>query len=145
MSIIIIYPHNTSKNPDIYYFRRTQKNLFVIIIYWTFSDVNLILHLIHFVMQPLLHMKFIYPLLGRKYVSIYWIMMPLPSHIFLMQLQTYQPVINFWHRIRRIFGSYLLMKKYPFQKKGYLINWSSIRLNIENTRSRSSYVEGLHN
>ena len=66
MNTIIIFIHNKSPFQDIYTFNGIQNALFTIIIYWTWSHVNVLLTLLRLVMQLLLHVKFSYFLLGRK-------------------------------------------------------------------------------
>ena len=108
MDIIIFYLHNTVTHLDLYYSKTTQNSLSTFGTYSTVSSVILILPLLHFMIPPLSHMKLSYPLMGRKLVEIYW-MMILPSHILLIQFQTHQPIINFQHKLIRMFLSKILM------------------------------------
>ena len=87
MNIIIIFPQNTSTHTYHYSFNKILKIILKIWILLTWFRVNLILHLILFFIQKLLHMKLRYLLLGRNLVSIYWMMNNLQSLIILIQLK----------------------------------------------------------
>ena len=78
----------------------------------------------------------------KEMVSIYWMIMILSSHILLIQLITHQPVIKFQHRLRIMCGSQLPTEKNPSQKKGHFMNYITIIINVENTKSRSGYIKG---
>ena len=134
MNITILYKYKTSMLLVLYYFNRNHKVLFRIRIWLTRFHATLILHWLNFVMQPLLNMKFSYPMMEKKLVSIYCMKMNLPSHIILIQFWTYQLVINFQHRLRRMCVSFILMGKNQLQKKGHLMDYTTIKVNVENLR-----------
>ena len=100
MNIIILYTYKTKTLQVIYYFNRILKLLFIIKTSSTLFHVDLILHLLHSVMQQFSYMKLSCLLLEIKLFLIYWTMRVLKFLMSLIQSQIDHPVINFQHRLR---------------------------------------------
>ena len=99
MNIIIIPPQITSTHPIVHPFNKILRLFFVILICSTWFHVRFILYPLHFVIQKFLCIRFIYLLMERILVFIYWIMNILQYLMSLIISQIFQPVINFQHRI----------------------------------------------
>ena len=145
MNITIVSTWKTSTPQVLCYFNNTLKVFFIIRTCLTWFHVNLILHPLHFVIQQFSHMKLSYLLLEIKLFLIYWMRKILQSLMSLIQYQLHHPVINFQHRLRKMFGSLLSMDNTPSQLKARSMNSSAIILNVENTRPTSVYQEGISN
>ena len=130
MNIIIVSPQNTITLPVIYSFNNILKVFFMIRTRSTLFHIKLIIYPLHFMITKQLHMKFIYLLLERKLVLIYWMMNILKSLMSLIQSQIHQPIINFLHGLRKMCGSFLPMKKSPSQLKALLMKFGAIRLEV---------------
>ena len=99
INIIITYPDNTSTPPVLYCFIKSPKVFFIIITYSTSIYVNLILNILHFVIQQFSHMKLSYLFLKMKLVLMYWVINISQSLMSLIQSQIHHLVVNLRHRL----------------------------------------------
>ena len=104
ISIILVSSYKTSTLQFIYCFGNILKVLFIIQTSATSFHVKLILNKLHLVIQQLSHMKLSYPLLEINLVLVYWMINILQSHISLIRYKIHHPVINFYHRLRKMCG-----------------------------------------
>ena len=141
MNIIIIFHQKTSILLYLYSFNRIQKVVFMIRICLTWFHATVISDLLYFVIQQLLHMKFIYILLGRKLVSMYLITMTLPCSIFMIKFQIHRTVINYQLSLRKMCGSFLLIDTSTSQQQKFFMKYRTDINNMENPRSISVYVK----